>query len=820
MADLPNIGDKRHHQQLEDEKDHNPSSTQPPRKRSKSSSPKKSSGVVDSKSGLQTNDNSDTPQTVNSNSLSTQTQQSPKTATESTSSTTHTNVINLTNSPTAPRINNLTDDPNFSPNSPNLPNLNRNFQDSSPRSMCFNPHIFSHSEDEFISDSYNIFNVIGSAHYRFVHSPDFEYGKFYSAHTGIPYPPISPLAHGHFLSHTQQSDSSTQANQEVNSSSSSSKNTNKSSSSAVPIDIKSIINHKRQNLTPSIKTSLLPLSTFIFPQLKQYSITHSNYLPFSSLTLQVLQLQFLSHKDVGLGKQYPNRSIVADSTYQFFAEFYDEALLKMRSVNQFNVIDNVRAFITTRCVARGSSIAVLVILNFDGVYPATEPISSFTNMYQCTDVQPYAIKMPIYTFFSNDEFIYKFFCHGINNWKKMTRVDKAKINCYTEHVIQTQVDKHKSIHSNSTDATTSPLSSRSSARPKSLPPSLSTPKTKHSLSSDDDDLHTQNLNVRNTSIKSQQQAKNKAQKIKLLDSAKITNEEGRAELLLLSVSILKAICKEKIRYRNVKRQNQQLISEKKQIAQQLQSLNDERKDNSQLLVNSQSSNNNSYTQREMVNPSETLTENKDAHSDNQMSMDSNRSHRSSRSQHSSSNQNDIITSFDSLPQRVKKEKRKKKHNADRIPKINLNILNQAINTSTEMVADLPHYPFDEALPEDVDTAEFKSRFRSMTPMCKTLHPLWMKYSLKYQYDDGKKLTVTYGLMKQLQALLTDPNDIDALNLVLKTINMSDSTYGQLAKFGGFALNNYRSGRMLVCEEYTDANDATMGVFQMGQQVRN
>ena len=50
--------------------------------------------------------------------------------------------------------------------------------------------------------------------------------------------------------------------------------------------------------------------------------------------------------------------------------------------------------------------------------------------------------------------------------------------------------------------------------------------------------------------------------------------------------------------------------------------------------------------------------------------------------------------------------------------------------------------------------------------------------------------------------------------------MSDDHYGQLSKYGGFSVNNYRSGRVIICEEYYDINNTTMSVFQLGHQLRN
>ena len=101
----------------------------------------------------------------------------------------------------------------------------------------------------------------------------------------------------------------------------------------------------------------------------------------------------------------------------------------------------------------------------------------------------------------------------------------------------------------------------------------------------------------------------------------------------------------------------------------------------------------------------------------------------------------------------------------------------------------------------------------MTNTNKLLHPLWRKSSLRYEYEDGKILTITYGSVKQLKAILTDSKDSEAYDLVLQTMNMSDSKFGQLSKFGGFSLNNYRSGRMIVSEEYYDENNTTMGAFK-------
>ena len=69
-------------------------------------------------------------------------------------------------------------------------------------------------------------------------------------------------------------------------------------------------------------------------QLKIFDVHLILYI-LKRLSLQITELQFQGHADAGIGKLYSDR-LIADLYHQMFAEFYDEALLKLRSINKYN----------------------------------------------------------------------------------------------------------------------------------------------------------------------------------------------------------------------------------------------------------------------------------------------------------------------------------------------------------------------------------------------------------------------------------------------------------------------------------------------------
>ena len=220
-----------------------------------------------------------------------------------------------------------------------------------------------------------------------------------------------------------------------------------------------------------------------------------------------------------------------------------------------------------RNISRNSSIAVLIILNFKNVYPISERISKCINIYQHPDSKQFATKLPVCTFISNSDSIYRFFRKDVESWKHMFRIDRNKINLYCDYIKKLRIDVLKSRNTNAQNI---------SDRPKSAPPSSKIKNNRNlfvrqnDTSADDSDLSSKNN--RKESVKSKQVIMEKAKKIKLLDQAKIIDPDERDELMLLSLSLLKGICKEKIRYRQTKKQNQKLIYEKKRNIQHIREL--------------------------------------------------------------------------------------------------------------------------------------------------------------------------------------------------------------------------------------------------------
>ena len=406
----------------------------------------------------------------------------------------------------------------------------------------------------------------------------------------------------------------------------------------------------------------------------------------------------------------------------------------------------------------------------------------------------------------------------------MVIINMQQINKYVEYL---STNRPQSIIT----SVMSDSSQNRPQRPKSVPPRNKIFNNRNindindDVTSDDSDMNT--TSSKPNSKKKNRQIKNKDKKIKLLDAANIFDPEDREELMLLSLSTLKMMCKDKIKHQ----QEIQTKKKKKNKAKKHQSSLripkyslSQRTHNTQLdvpsFINTPSNTHISDDQIENFMEDEDENKQNDKVEGDTMSIDSMRSHNLSH-RSSKSNRSPRIDDIgqNELPQRVKKErfsKRKKKGN-----KINLNILNQAIKSEdVSAVTNLPHFPFDEELPSDVESDDFCTRYKPMTEMNRILHPLWQKSSLRYDYENGKSLTITWGSVKQLEALLKDKNDKKAYQLALRAMNMSDEQYGQLSKYGGFAVNNYRSGRVIICEEYYDSNNTTMSIFQLGHQLRN